>query len=135
MGANAPWLHVVRNKASELPCMADVLVNVQDMAQLMVRSDLAIGAAGGTAWERCCMGLPSCIFVLADNQNAGAYALHKAQAAHLMRSVAEVVPFIRNLLQNDAKCGLEKMSKAAAQITDGKGVVRLRNYLVGHDYG
>ena len=41
---------------------------VDDVAGLMGRADLAIGAAGSTAWERCCLGLPSIVLALAANQ-------------------------------------------------------------------
>ena len=40
------------------------------MAELISKCDLAIGAAGTTAWERCCLGLPSIIITIADNQTA-----------------------------------------------------------------
>lgn len=41
---------------------------VDNMAQLMVGADLAIGAGGSTMWERCYLGLPSITVVIADNQ-------------------------------------------------------------------
>ena len=62
MGGHAPWLNFVEEVAAQMPCSVEVLVDVADMAQLMVDSDLAIGATGSTSWERCCLGLP-CISV------------------------------------------------------------------------
>lgn len=44
-------------------------VQTDRMAELMAASDLAIGAGGGTTWERCCLGLPSLVFCTADNQH------------------------------------------------------------------
>lgn len=41
---------------------------VNNMAQLMLDADLAIGAGGSSQWERCCMGLPSLVVSLAENQ-------------------------------------------------------------------
>jgi UDP-2,4-diacetamido-2,4,6-trideoxy-beta-L-altropyranose hydrolase len=41
---------------------------VQNMAELMAEADLAFGAGGGAAWERCALGLPSIVTVIADNQ-------------------------------------------------------------------
>ncbi|WP_107840309.1 UDP-2,4-diacetamido-2,4,6-trideoxy-beta-L-altropyranose hydrolase [Metasolibacillus meyeri] len=38
------------------------------MAQLMQLADFAIGAGGGTLWERCYVGLPSSSTIIADNQ-------------------------------------------------------------------
>lgn len=41
---------------------------IDNMAELMAKADLAIGAGGSTIWERCALGLPSFITVLAENQ-------------------------------------------------------------------
>ena len=42
--------------------------NVTAMAKLMAEADLAIGAGGTTTWERCCLGLPAVLLIVADNQ-------------------------------------------------------------------
>ena len=39
-----------------------------NMAELMRRADIAIGAGGATTWERMCMGLPCVTVAIADNQ-------------------------------------------------------------------
>lgn len=41
---------------------------VNHMAELMNRADLAIGAGGSSTWERCYLGLPSLTVVVAENQ-------------------------------------------------------------------
>lgn len=41
---------------------------VSNLHEYMVRSDLAISAAGGATWERCALGLPSIIVSVAENQ-------------------------------------------------------------------
>ena len=46
-----------------------------DMARLMADADLAIGAPGGTTWERCCLGLPTILISLSMNQESAAQAL------------------------------------------------------------
>ncbi|RLB70833.1 MAG: UDP-2,4-diacetamido-2,4,6-trideoxy-beta-L-altropyranose hydrolase [Deltaproteobacteria bacterium] len=43
---------------------------VEDMAALMAKSDIALGAGGTTTWERFCLGLPSIVVSVADNQTA-----------------------------------------------------------------
>lgn len=43
-------------------------IQATNMAELMCEADLAIGAGGSTTWERCCMGLPSLIIPIAENQ-------------------------------------------------------------------
>lgn len=41
-----------------------------DMPKLIYEADLAIGAAGTSVWERCCLGLPQVLMVTAGNQEA-----------------------------------------------------------------
>lgn len=41
---------------------------VENMAELMGRADLAIGAGGTTALERCFLGLPTIVVTVAENQ-------------------------------------------------------------------
>lgn len=41
---------------------------VDNMAELMMAADLAIGAGGSTSWERCSLGIPSIVTAVADNQ-------------------------------------------------------------------
>ncbi|MFH1067238.1 MAG: UDP-2,4-diacetamido-2,4,6-trideoxy-beta-L-altropyranose hydrolase [bacterium] len=52
-------------------------VAVENMADLMVRADLAIGGSGTSAWERCYLGLPSLVMILAENQENVAVALDR----------------------------------------------------------
>ena len=43
-------------------------IDPPDMARLMTKADIAVGAGGTTTWERCCLGLPAVVVVLAENQ-------------------------------------------------------------------
>ena len=58
-----------------------VHVDTPDMARLTAAADLAVGAAGSSAWERCTLALPSVMLVVADNQRPAATALAEAGAA------------------------------------------------------
>lgn len=59
---------------TEIKAMCDNMPNtnfycqVENMAELMVKADLAIGGGGSTTWERCCLGLPVIIITIANNQ-------------------------------------------------------------------
>lgn len=131
MGHKAPGLEQVKAKAALMSRSTQVLIGVTNMAELMKDSDLAIGAAGGTSWERCCLGLPTLILVLADNQRAGAAALQSAGAAVLIERLVDIQMMIEGFLRPEE--GIERLqclSQAAAQVTDGSGVYRVCRQLV-----
>lgn len=125
MGLTSPWLQNIRELAAQMPWPTAVVVNVNDMAQRMADSDLAIGAAGSTSWERCCLGLPTLIVVLAENQRAGARALEAADAARLIGAVSDIATqlpeAVRELIDSIDRA---RLSLAASAIIDGQGVER-----------
>ncbi|WP_312485913.1 UDP-2,4-diacetamido-2,4,6-trideoxy-beta-L-altropyranose hydrolase [Stutzerimonas nitrititolerans] len=129
MGSTAPWLKEVKQQTLSLPWPSQVLVGVSDMARLMADSDLAIGAAGATSWERCCLGLPTAMVVLAENQRCIAQALSNNGAAQLIPITGlESQPIITNRLINPRT--LSSMSLAAAAVTDGLGAERVIGNLI-----
>ena len=128
MGATAPWLEAVQQTANDMPVSTEVRSGVSNMAQLMADSDLAIGAAGATSWERCCLGLPTIMIVLADNQRVIAQALLKAGAAFLADTVTVQGHWLITDQQKGARA-LSAMSDSAAAITDGLGTSRVINFL------
>jgi len=99
-----------------------------DMAGMMSAADLAIGAGGVSTWERCCLGLPSVIIVVADNQRGIAAAVAAAGAAITIDSRGpEKQSEIRRalaLLWTD-RHRYAAMSRAAAAICDGLGTQRV----------
>lgn len=131
MGATAPWLATVRQQAEQLPWPTEVRVNVSDMAQLMADSDLAIGAAGATSWERCCLGLPTVMVVLADNQQQVARGLEQAGSVYLLQSPQQILASLPALLKPllSSSVQLSVMSHAAAAIADGNGVATVIQHL------
>ncbi len=129
MGATAPWLDEVLNQAQDMPWTTQVLVGVRDMAQLMADSDLAIGAAGATSWERCCLGLPTAMMVLAENQRKIAEALTESGAAYLV-DASVLNNRLLILPEHLEPQALGSMSTAAAAITDGVGVARVTETLI-----
>lgn len=136
MGLHAPWLAQVQAQATQMPWYTEVLVGVNNMAQLMAESDLAIGAAGGTAWERCSLGLPSLVLVLAQNQLPGAVALQEAGAAVAMQSQQQITNFFASQQSaSEAKEVLNKLSQAAAAVTDGEGCQRAVKHMLEGAHG
>lgn len=43
-------------------------IQTKRMAELILQSDLCIGSGGVITWERCCLGLPSLTYAIAENQ-------------------------------------------------------------------
>jgi UDP-2,4-diacetamido-2,4,6-trideoxy-beta-L-altropyranose hydrolase len=132
MGGKAPWLESVRVKAAGMRRPTKVLVDTKDMARLMVNCDLAIGAAGTTSWERLCLGLPTIVIALAENQTAVAATLAACGAA-LNAGVRENGPILAaqaalNLFHHcDA---LRALAKAGSCLCDGEGTRRVTEHLL-----
>ena len=132
MGLTAPWLGNVQQLAAQMPWPTDVVVNVNDMAQRMADSDLAIGAAGSTSWERCCLGLPTLMVVLAANQQPGAQAMAAAHAARLIGAVSDIasqLPLaVAEMIESERQ---SRTSLAASAVTDGRGVEEVLSAMGG----
>ena len=102
--------------------------NVDDMAALMARADLSIGAPSSATWERCCVGLPAILLTLAENQRRAAIATAAAGAAVDLgwysdvdaRSLADAVRSVARSPRD-----LAAMSRSAAAVTDGFGTTRV----------
>ena len=92
-----------------------------NMAELMCEADLAIGAAGSSSWERCCLGLPSVILVLAENQRMIAERLDAADAT-MSVSVHTLCDQVQSVINNSRR--RISLSRAAALVTDGLGAQR-----------
>lgn len=45
-------------------------IDAPDLVDFLSRHELFVGAGGGSAWERCCMGAPAVVLAVADNQRA-----------------------------------------------------------------
>jgi UDP-2,4-diacetamido-2,4,6-trideoxy-beta-L-altropyranose hydrolase len=126
LGSQTQSADRVKSLAVGLRCTVRVLHDVQSMAELMAEADLAIGAAGVTALERCCMGLPSLLVALADNQVPGGIALNEIGAARLLGSVEDIeknLPEALQLLFQPEQ--LQQMSQKSFDLVDGEGISRV----------
>jgi UDP-2,4-diacetamido-2,4,6-trideoxy-beta-L-altropyranose hydrolase len=108
-------------------------VDTPHMARLTAEADIGIGAPGSSTWERCVLGLPSVMVVLADNQRPAARALAERGAA-LVVDIAQPdfeAAFDRALLKllrdTDARRDLAARS---AEICDGLGAGRTAEALL-----
>jgi UDP-2,4-diacetamido-2,4,6-trideoxy-beta-L-altropyranose hydrolase len=125
MGASAPWRESVTAQARTMPWPTEVVANVSDMARRMAEADLAIGAAGSTSWERCCLGLPTLMVVLADNQKEVASYLNELGAAKLIGAPLDISRVLPGAMYEFFRGDNVGMSKSSAQIVTGDGVFEL----------
>lgn len=135
LGASAPWAGNVKKVAAGLKASTEVLVGVSNMAELMANADLAIGAAGGTALERCCLGLPTLMLTLAENQVPGAKAMDAESAAIWLGYPDEAMKALPAVLGNFLRPeNLIRHSEAASSLCDGEGVSRVMNILMNSEW-
>ncbi len=119
MGATAPHLKSVQQQAELLAYKTNVMVNVSNMAEIMANADLAIGAAGATTWERCCLGLPTIQIVIAKNQRLIAELIDNVGAALCLgiEQLNQICDYISKM-ENKS----EQLTTNSSEIVDGTGV-------------
>jgi UDP-2,4-diacetamido-2,4,6-trideoxy-beta-L-altropyranose hydrolase len=111
---------------------ATIHQQLPDLADLMAKADLAIGAGGATTWERCCMGLPSVLVVCALNQAKIGEAIGKLGAGVVLYPNKNFTAEAREqvvMLSNDSKKYLQ-MSHIAERVCDGLGVSRVTKQII-----
>lgn len=126
IGATAPHLEDIKHQAAKMHFTTRVKVNVNNMAELMSKADLAIGAAGATTWERCCLGLPTIQVAIAANQTPSVKALASKNAALalLPNQIATELSATLNQLMNTPSL-LEKLTYQASKLVNGQGTQRV----------
>ena len=102
----------------------------KNMAKIMNKADLAIGAGGIITWERCCLGLPSVVSIVSKNQEDMINAISKKgcliNLGRAERLTSEdYLSAIRNL--NSKK--LIRMQKKCMGLVDGKGTKRVAKHI------
>lgn len=132
LGAGAPHLVAVAGQVEARGAAGRLLVEHRDMAGLMARQDIAIGAGGMTGLERAAVGLPALIVTLADNQLLNASALHASGAARLIGDVrapgwtSAILPALDDLAVPDVRIA---MARAGLALVDGRGASRVAETL------
>lgn len=126
VGTNFPHLNALRAQCNHYSGIINIHVGAHNMAELMRSADLAIGAAGGTAWERCALGLPSIVVVIAENQIPGALALEQSGAALVIERLDQMPQQLPVLLSRCLSMAeLADMSRKAQNLVDALGVERV----------
>lgn len=129
MGETAPFLENIKSKAASMAVKTTVIINASNMAELMSNADLAIGAAGATTWERCCLGLPTIQLITAENQRKIAEDLASDSMIKLLRDISELNELIATI-----ETWISLIGSRTQRITDGLGARRVSNHMLeGHE--
>lgn len=131
MGRHAPALERVCLAAAGMPWPTRVLVDVEDMASLMSEADLAIGAGGSTTWERCCLGLPTIVVPLAENQEPVALEMANDNMVIVVENVSKLPTYLPQAIARLYGPGtpITTMINSSSSIVDGAGCCRVAKHL------
>lgn len=100
------------------------------MATLMAQADLAIGAGGSTIWERCYLGLPAIVTILANNQEKLVNDVAQTGAVINLGWADKVSSdTYQQVLSSLDKTTLTKMSIVALSLLDGDGCTNVSRFL------
>lgn len=104
-----------------------------DLADLMADADIAIGAGGTTTWERMCLGLPSIVVSVAENQRPTCEALAEAALIIYLGGVDEAdsarIGSAFEALLADPSLRAELRERGQATV-DGGGAARVAEAMV-----
>lgn len=130
VGGSNPHHNKIQQLCKEIPG-AVFHRQINYMAELMNKADLAIGAGGSTTWERCLLGLPALIVILAENQQKGILNLEKVGAFINMGwyssiNAKEMSTHIYKLLEDPEK--VKEMSHQALSLVDADNLYDLKDW-------
>lgn len=118
LGEQSPHNKTIQNYAKNRNI--EVITGTDNMAELMLEADVAIGTSGSTSWERCCLGLPTLLYIVADNQRKIAEELEQFGAIMIVQNLKDDLQKITHDLT------LWKFkSDSSKNVCDGLGVGRI----------
>lgn len=128
---SSPHAWATRQQVQGIP-NATLHTGLPSLAPLMVPADLSIGAGGVTSWERCCLGLPTLVITLAENQKPIAAELHRRRLIRWLGHNDEVseqslADGLADLLDRGLKAD---WSEGCQRLVDGRGTERVRSLLL-----
>lgn len=135
-----PWLRVAvisgRIPPEEGNEYIQIYKDVQNMAEIMSESRLAVSAAGTTLFELCACQVPTVCFSFADNQEPFAQKMGKLGAMRYVGDarknqnlISDIMDMLRYLMQHPEE--QERMIRQMEQLVDGCGVDRIIEHIEG----
>ncbi len=127
LGFGSLNLNVVKEYIDTLINECNIYLN-PNMAKLVLDADIAIGAAGSSMWERCCLGLPTLMINLSSDQLNISENLHKSgvaiKAGHIdSLNIEANAKTLNMLIESNNK--RRTIQDKAFQVCDGLGAHRI----------
>lgn len=125
IGLEHPFIGDIKKLCSQHQFSLHIQTN--RMAELMLKSDLCIGSGGVVTWERCCLGLPSLTYAIAENQEevvrvaALSGLIYAPNPTNCLSNSIEL--HLRGLLENQNL--LKLISRNGMGVVDGNGAKRV----------
>jgi UDP-2,4-diacetamido-2,4,6-trideoxy-beta-L-altropyranose hydrolase len=132
IGGTNPNSEAVKLAAARRP-NTRVISSRDSLLELLLTADLAIGAGGASMWERCCLGLPSIVVCVAENQRPACEAMHRAKAIRYIGDAAGINSAMLEAAVIAALADIDALRKEASQsraMVDGRGVLRVAEALL-----
>tara|TARA_R110000772_G_scaffold40132_12_gene93988 strand:+ start:941 stop:2422 length:1482 start_codon:yes stop_codon:yes gene_type:complete len=112
--------------------------NQKQLAELIYEADLALGAGGVMLWERLCLGVPSLVISIAENQQAQIDTIVEAGAIRFLGEHKQVTPekitqAVRALVADEA--GRKAIAETGQNLVDGRGALRLASWVRAMAFG
>lgn len=128
MPSASPFYHQVKKLIKPLK-KVKLHCDLPSLAPLMLEADIGIGAGGATNWERLCLGLPSLVITLAENQKQVNQDLHQMGLIELIGDsetveIEQVKSSIKSILPRgdlagwSNRCMLECSGNGAKLVAD-----------------
>jgi UDP-2,4-diacetamido-2,4,6-trideoxy-beta-L-altropyranose hydrolase len=104
---------------------------VDYMPRLIAEADLVIGAGGSSNWERCALGVPALVVILADNQAPIARALGQAGVIYNLGWCRDLqAADYANALNALSEVRLAAMTEKSLALVDARGAERVAETLL-----
>ena len=104
---------------------ASLSIDLPDLSAFFARHDIQVGAGGGASWERCCIGVPTLLVIVAENQRAVAPQLATEGIVALADrpQQAVIAAELEDLIKNADK--RRELARRARKLVDGRGAARV----------
>lgn len=136
VGGGNPHLETIERGNNSNAIRLQIVRDARNIPSLMAWADVAIAAAGGTALELCYIGVPSLLFIAAENQRKLAESLDQRGAAVNAGATGQFnagrfMSQFRALFDSSTRRSL--MSERGRSLVDGSGADRVRGALTGRE--